>query len=113
MDMIASNRDLAETYHRGLVDFQSLDGTEALRFSVAIARLIRTVHELHFQWRVRAMDASIWHSWVNAVADVSQYPGFQEIWKIRRHQYTQDFQNFMDNHADAKDAKQIYPAFKS
>ena len=54
------------------------------------------------------MDAAFWHSWTATVADVLQHPGFQEVWKTRRHQYAKDFQGFMDSLIEAKDTKPIY-----
>ncbi len=108
MDMIGSNRELTEIYHRGLFDLQSLDVTQRLQFSIALSRLFRTIHELYFQWQEGAVDATIWHSWTATCADVLQYPGFQEIWKTRRHQYGKDFQSFMDNLIEAKDTKPIH-----
>ena len=105
MDMLASNQELAELYHRGMVDFQILDATRKVQFTVIISRVFRTFHELHFQWREGALDAAIWKSWTVTFADSMQYPGIQEIWTRRRHQFTEDFQSFVDNLIEAKDTK--------
>ena len=110
MDMIASSRDLAETYHRGTFDFQRLDATQKIQFTFAISRCFRTMHELYFQWREGAMDTAIWQLWVATYTDGMQYPGWQEVWKARKHVFTKEFQSFMDNLIEAKGTKPLYDA---
>ena len=62
-DVLASNRELADIWHRGTSDFHSLDTTEQLRFTLAVTRAMRTFHEQYFQWREGVMDAEFWQSW--------------------------------------------------
>jgi len=108
-DLLVSNRDVADVFHRGMFDFQSLDRTEQLQFTFAITRALRTWHEHYFQWREGAMDDEFWQSWAAILSDAMQYPGYQEVWSRRRHHYTRDFQSFVDECiTDPKDAKSIY-----
>ncbi len=69
LDMVASNRELAEIYHRGMFDLQSLDATQQIQFTLTISRFLRTAHELYFQWREGAIDTAFWHSWTATFAD--------------------------------------------
>jgi len=111
MDMIASNRETAETFHRGMFDFQNLGETGKLQFTFTASRAFRTFHEMYFQWRERALDAEIWQAWTLQIADAMQYPGFQEIWSRRRHHYTEGFQSFVDKlMVESKDTKSLYDA---
>ena len=95
-DMLASNGELADIFNRGIVDLQSLDATEQVRFTFVITRILRTWHEQYFQWREGAMDDEFWHTWEALLSDAVQYAGLQEIWSRRRHQYTENFQALVD-----------------
>jgi len=108
-DTLASNRELAEMWHRGLFDYQSLDATERVQFTLLTVRILRTWHEQYFQWREGVMDADFWQSWVALLEDLIQYPGWKEVWLRRHHQFTKDFQGFVDKLiAETKDIKPLY-----
>ena len=108
-DMLASSGELADIYHRGVFDFQSLNTTEQVRFSLLLMRVFRTWYEQYFHWRKGALDAEFWHSRNVQLADAFQYPGWQWVWSARRHQYAKGFQEFIDNLVTAaKDTKPLY-----
>ena len=110
-DMLASNGELADIYHRGVIDFQGLDTTQQMRFTLALTRVFRTFHEQYFQVREGAMDAEFWRSWEALFSDAVQYPGVQEVWSRRRHQFTENFQIVVDKLiAEPKNTKPLYDA---
>ena len=107
--MLASNRELADIWHRGTFDFHSLDTTEQVRFTIAVTRALRTWHEQYFQWREGVMDAEFWQSWAALLSDVMQHPGHREVWLRRKHQFTEGFRGFVDKLiAETKDTKPLY-----
>ena len=108
-DLLASNRELVDIYHRGTFDIQSLDALEKVRFTLAVTRIFRTFHEQYFQWREGAMDDELWQSWIALCSDVMQGAGVQEIWSIRKRHYGTDFRGIVDGFiADPGDARVLY-----
>jgi len=95
-DLLASNRELAGIWHRGAFNFQGLDETERLRFTLAVVRNLRTTHEHFLHWRDGAIDAETWQSMTAQFADGMQLPGWQEVWSRRRHHFNKDFQDYVD-----------------
>ena len=108
-DTVASNRELADIWHRGTFDFHSLDPTEKVQFTLTMTRVFRTWHEQHYQWREQALDDEFWQSWVIQLKDAMQHSGWREVWARRKHHYTKSFQGLVDKLiAEAKDTKPLY-----
>jgi len=95
-DLLASNRELTDIYHRGSFNYQALDETEKLRFTFVVVRMFRIEFEQFLQWREGAVDDDHWRSLSSIFEDAMQLPGFQEVWTRRKHHYTKDFQEVVD-----------------
>ncbi len=95
-DMMAPNTELVALYHRGVFEFDELNGTEQLQFTLCVTRLFRTLNEQYFQWREGLMDESVWNSWMAQWNDAMQLPGWQAVWTRRRHWFDEGFQSIVD-----------------
>ena len=74
-DMLASSGELADIYHRGVFDFQSLNTTEQVRFSLLLMRVFRTWYEQYFHWRKGALDAEFWAQPERSISRCLPVPG--------------------------------------
>jgi len=111
LDMLASNRELADIWYGGLSNYQSLDDTDKMRFTLAVSRVVRTTQEGFMEWREGAMDTEDWQTIAKPFMDLLRYHGFREVWSKRKHHYSNDFQNFVDKViAESTDAKPLYDA---
>jgi len=108
-DILASNRELTNIWHRGMFSFQGLDETEKLQFTFAMMRVFRFTNEQYFQWREGAVDDDYWQSLSDQFADGTQHPGWQEVWSRRKRHFTKDFQNYVDKLiADSEGREPLY-----
>jgi len=94
---IAHDKDLAGIYLRGVHSFDALNPEEQVRFSLQVAAVLRVFAELHFHRTEDTIDETMWKGFASIVADMMSYPGYQSVWKERRHQYNKEFQQYIDN----------------
>ena len=112
-DMMLGNRDVLAVYYRGVFDFSALDRTEQLQFIFVITRLFRTLYEQYLQWREGAMPDTMWMSWRTQITDALQYPGWQEVWRQRRHWFDDEFQSLVDSFIAGAGGRPLYEAPES
>jgi len=93
---IAHDKDLADIYHRAVFNYEQLDPLEQLRFNLLIASVLRVLNELFFKRDEGAVDESMWHGFKTIAEDLMRYPGTQSVYKIRKQQYSNVFQKFVD-----------------
>ncbi|RLA47942.1 MAG: hypothetical protein DRR06_01025 [Gammaproteobacteria bacterium] len=108
---LAQNGELTALFLRGQFDYKALDSIEQGRFGMLVASLIRLFSELHFQHMQGELDHAEWIGFKGVVDDVFSYPGFQAVWKLRQHQYSETFQQYINDRLQATAFRKadIYP----
>ena len=94
---LAHDKELCEIYHRGIFKYDELTPFEQLRFTLKLASLLRIFDELHFRHAEGWLDDSAWTGLNAVIIDIIHYPGFRATWKLRNHQYTGEFQTYINN----------------
>lgn len=101
---LGRDRESADIYLRGLKGgLGALDETERVQFILLVLGLMRLIEEsfLHRhhgsfpEWADEAIDES--------VVDVMATRGFQDFWELRKHQFSQAFQAYVDTVDPATD----------
>jgi hypothetical protein len=57
---------------------------------------VRTLAEQYYQWEQGALDSGIWEGMKGLLDDFAQYPGFRMYCGLRRHQFSEGFQAYVD-----------------
>jgi hypothetical protein len=83
--------DLAELYNRGLNDYESLEGTDHLRFGARMHQMFRNVEDVYYQHLERHLDPRVWRGFEEVVRELNGYPGVQAWWRSHSHWFGEEF----------------------
>ena len=89
------DKDNADVWIRGLHEYDRLDRIEKARFLVFMGVSVRTLSDQFFQWQEGALDEDIWKGMRHVIDDFAQYEGFQAYWKLRSHQFSDSFREYV------------------
>ena len=92
---VIDSEEMAEIFWQGIQDPEKVEGSARLRFFMFTSKILRTYQGLHWQWRNGVLDDGLFTSMSKLLEDMSTAPGWQYVWRERRHQYDPDFQKFM------------------
>jgi hypothetical protein len=92
---LTDNADFADIYLRGMVDYNSLDSIERLRFSTFFSRFMRVLESMYSRHRENQLDPKIWPGYEDGLRDFYSHPGLQDWWSSRCHWFTPEFQELV------------------
>jgi hypothetical protein len=87
--------DAADIYFRGLRNPAALNDFERARFSLITDSLFRGFEVSFHYAQDRQLESGIWKGLSMTMDDLIAYPGPQEVWRMRSHQHSPEFQAFM------------------
>ena len=93
----AGSGDLAEIMYQGFKDSDALSGANKVRFYTTMHNLYLGYENLYHQRQAGALDPKHWSGMAQHIIDASSVPGLRAYWEARKHWFTEDFRNFMDN----------------
>ena len=97
LDLIAGSEQVADIYKRGLHTFDTLSEIEQVRFRALAAHMLRIINEPYEQMLEGAMRKGVWDGFRRTIIDLMHTSGMQVVWSYRKHWYSKDFQNFIDD----------------
>ena len=100
--------EFRDIYWRGLAGLSNLHGSELAAFGGWTAQLLREFESFYFQWKAGAFEDQIWSGWNCQYRDLFGYPGAQEVWTIRRHQFSDEFREFVERELIGKESHPLY-----
>jgi len=106
---IINSPEVAEVFFLGLENPEKLEGTSLNRFYAYGSKMLRTFQGIHWQWRRGALDDELFDSMATLLEDFSLHPGWQLVWRVRRHQFDVEFQKFMDTQLATGEGRPLYP----
>jgi hypothetical protein len=107
--MISENPQLSELWARGSkTGLDALTDGERAQFVNFYTYVLRVWEELYLQYRSGLMDNALWAANMRILRDTHQMRGAQEVWAVRRHLFTDDFQKFYETYAAEGQAKPLY-----
>jgi len=96
LDVLAFESDAACIYVLGINGVDNLDDAERLRFFVMLFQIYRSGEQLHYYSVEGMVEPRIWRGFERQLTEVSQLPGVQQWWALRRNWFSDDFQEFVD-----------------
>lgn len=107
--LIAENPQLADLWARGSNSgIAKLTETERVQFINFFTYVLRIWEELFLQHRRGLINDEIWKANVGILRDTKPMPGAIDGWAVRRHLFTDPFQQFYD----AQDSSQARPLYQ-
>ena len=95
MSLHGQNQEASDLWSKGLVDYDNLSDGQKTRFIIFMGVAMRVLSEQLFQWQEGALDKNIWQGMKATIDDLAQTPGFKAYWKMRQHQFSEDFQAYI------------------
>jgi hypothetical protein len=96
MDMHSHNQEASDLWFKGLNDFDNLNQGQRTRFMIFMGATMRILNEQFYQWQEGALDKQIWQGMKGPIDDIAQHSGFKAYWEIRCHQFSESFQEYVD-----------------
>ena len=106
---ISGDKDFRDIYWRGLGGLSALQGSETAAFGAWAIQTFRAWESFYFQWKEGLFQDQLWAGWQNQFADLFGYPGIQEYWAIRRHQFSEEFCELVDKLIASEASEPLYP----
>ena len=94
--IINSSPNLADVLHKGARGLSSLEGGDLIRFMSYTDIVFITYQSLHLQWQKGTLDKTLLDIQKQINAGLLQHEGHQDWWKLRRHWFNPEFQNYID-----------------
>ena len=93
---VTDDADVARIFYSGLVDCESLEGTDRGRFSLLMARFTATMENYFYQHRQGSMDTEQWTRMLETLRFFFATPGGQYWWKNHPIRPDVPFERFLD-----------------
>ncbi len=106
---LAYDKEMSDIYFRGLIDFDALETKEKMRAGLLLAGFFRTFAELHFQWNEGALDDAMWLGFKTVMEDIMHNSLFRSTWSLRKQQYDEGFQRYIDSILESESSKRGLP----
>jgi len=106
--MMAENPQLAELWARGSkVGVAKLNDAERAQFVNFFTYVLRIWEELFLQHQRGLIEEKMWQANMHIVCDTKPMPGARDAWAVRRHLFTEAFQQFFES-LDSAQARPLY-----
>jgi len=105
---ITRDKEFRDIYWRGLGGTSNLEASELAAFGAWTVQTLRAWESFYFQWEAGAFDDRMWSGWKVQFCDLFGYPGIQELWSIRKHQLSEEFQEFVELLISSAESKPLY-----
>ena len=113
IQLIARYPDLHDVYHRGVHDFESLEGTDRGRFFALMHGEFRNFEEIYHLKAKGHLEEDVWRGWEAAMREVNGYPGVQAYWRSRSHWYSEEFAKYINQLQQTAKPPRLYREAKA
>jgi len=108
IQQIAEHPHLTEVYNRGIHDFESLEGTDLIRFFSLMHGAFRNHEEIYHLQAKGHLEEDVWRGWEAVIRDINAYPGVQAWWRLRSHWFSEKFVKFIDQAQQSAGPPRMY-----
>jgi len=107
--MLSENPQLCELWARASKSgLDNLSDAERVQFVNFYTHVLRIWEELFLQYSSGIMNNALWAANIAILRDTYRMRGAQEAWAVRRHLFTQTFQDFYDAFGASGEAQPLY-----
>ena len=101
--------EFRDLYRRGLSGLDNLQGAEIVGFTGWVIMAMRCWESFYFQHKEGIFDDHLMEGWSKQYRDMFGYKGVQEVWRLRKHQFNQDFRDYAELQLKKEAAQPLYP----
>jgi hypothetical protein len=94
---IASDESFYLLFCRGIFEPGKLTDEEVFRFDLAAYSMFDMFETLHATWKRGGLTDHDWRKWDTIIANYLTLEGIQVFWSRLSHQFTSDFQDYIDS----------------
>lgn len=94
---IVSEESLYLLFCRGMFEPGKLREEEVFRFDLAAYTMFDMFETLHANWKRGGLTDQDWPKWDAIIANYLAQDGIQQFWSRLSHQFTKDFQDYIDS----------------
>ncbi len=105
---ICRRKEFTDIYWRGLSGLSNLQGSEVAAFGAWTISTFRTWESFYYQWQEGVFDDRLWAGYKIQFCDLFGYPGIQEFWTLRRHQFNEGFREFVEQQIISAESKPMF-----
>lgn len=87
----------AEVWVEGILGLERLSGAQRLQFFALFQHTMRLLEEAYFQYQEQRFDSRVWTGFATQLEDIMATKGFQDVWALRQHTYSEDFRELVDS----------------
>lgn len=110
IDPLMREPEFRELYRRGLSGLDNLKGAEIVGFTVWVMITMRSWESFYYQHKEGVFEDHLMEGWISQYRDMFGYKGCQEVWTLRRHQFSEDFRNYAEMELKKERAHALYPS---
>ena len=99
---------MADVWGRGIVDIDTLSNEDKIRFLAFLTYSHRIWEALYLQHMRGQLDEALWRSHKQFLRDVQALNGAKQVWVLRKHIFSEEFQRFYEANVTRSDTHDIY-----
>jgi len=100
--------DVRDVFARGLIGLDQLRPDEVVGFISVLSAISRTLESFYFQTLNGGLEKKLFEGWFTQYLDLFANKGAGEFWESRRHQYTKEFVDYVDQKIKLHVARPLY-----
>lgn len=110
---VAADKELALIWVNGLDDFEALERHERVRFAAVMNQFVQVSESLRGHYEAGKLEPMIWQGFDARVADIMANPGAQQWWAHRRHWWSSEYGQYIEEKLAEGRSGRMYEGFKS
>ena len=108
MILAISKPELRDIFWRGITGLKNLQGSENAAFMVLMAAIFRTYETFYFERAEGRFRSQMWDGYTAQLIDLYDNDGVREYWALRKHQFSDEFDSFLESQSSMVEAKPMY-----
>jgi hypothetical protein len=110
---VAADKELALIWVNGLDDFEALERHEKVRFAAVMSQFVQVSESLRGHYVAGKLEPEIWLGFDARVTDIMANPGAQEWWVHRKHWWSSEYGQYIEEKLAKGKSSHMYGGFKS
>ena len=99
---------MADVWFRGIGGLDHLTDEDRVKYTAFYVYSLRIWEGLYEQFRHRQLGGEVWRGHIQQLRGVQAFEGVKNVWEVRRHTFSGEFQRFYDNNLAQDAARDIY-----
>ena len=99
---------MADVWVRGIENIDQLSNEDRVKFMAFVTYTFRIWEGLHAQFRHSQLDKEVWRGHTQMLRGVQVLAGVKNVWGLRRHAFSQEFQIFYESNLAQAASQDLY-----